>query len=916
MHPPQTQHDAPRAGTDDRLVKNRSLAWVLLSGCVVAAAWLALPHDSRVYSGAVVAAAGACLTFALVLLAVPPRLVPDRALKAILAMVTASVSTGIAFAGTSGTGLELFYLWATPYAFVFFSRRHASVQIAWAGIAYAGALATQDVVAGRGWAEAARDMPGRWLVVIGTLATVGVLVRGLAAGMREREARFRRGFEDSPFGMSLIGTNLRYLEVNDALCAILGRSRDELLGLGIEDVSHPCDREVTDSVTRNGLGGGPARQAYEKRYVRPDGREVLASVNTSVVRDEKGNALYFFSQAEDITERRANERELIRRAEQQEAVARLGHAALRETDITALMSEVVATVASTLDVELCKVLELSPDDGRLRVISGVGWRQELERGAALPVGEASHVGYTLLSERPVVVGDLAAETRFAPSELLVRRGVVSGLAVAIHGRDAPFGVLAAHTARPRDFSDDDVNFVQAVANVLSTAVERHRDDERHRRAALHDGLTGLPNRMLALDRIAYALGRRDREGGAVAVLTLDLDRFKLINDSLGHAAGDELLVALAPRLRDAVRPSDTVARFGGDEFVVVCDGLEGPEAAVAVAERLSRAVAEPVALRSGEHVIGASIGIAIAGPGRDTPESLLRDADAAMYRVKERAGGDRYELFDEQMREQVVRRVRTERELRRALEGHELRVHYQPIVDLATGLPRSVEALVRWEHPERGLIPPSEFIGIAEDTGLIADLGLLVLEQAAGQVAEWQQRFGVPLGLAVNVSGRQLGRPEFAGQVAAIAAESGLAAGTLGLEITESVLIEEADATMGVLAALRASGMRLILDDFGTGYSSLGYLKRFALDTLKIDRSFIDGLGGADDHGGTIVEAVIRMAHSLRLDVVAEGVETDAQLSHLRRLGCEKAQGYLFARPLPPADMGELLGARLAAVPA
>ncbi|MEA2319306.1 MAG: hypothetical protein QOD44_3495, partial [Solirubrobacteraceae bacterium] len=719
----------------------------------------------------------------------------DRALQAILALVTTIVSIAIYCAGVPGTGLELFYLWATPCALFFFSRRHAGLQAAWVAAGHAGALVLHGVARRSGRPETSR------------------------------------------------------------------------------------------------------------------GRQALVPATTPVVRDQRTQALSS-SQTKEIAARRRNEDELQRRADQQQAVARLGHAALRETDVAALMNEVVTTVSATLGVELCKVLELVPQKRRLRMVSGVGWRQELTCGAEVSADESSHVGYTLLSERPVVVRDLAAETRFRPSGLLTRRGVVSGLAVAIHGREAPYGVLAAHTSQLREFTDDDVNFVQAVANVLATAVERHRDDERHRRAALHDSLTGLPNRSLALDRIAHALRRRDREGGTVAVLALDLDRFKLVNDSLGHAAGDELLVALAPRLRDAIRPGDTVARFGGDEFVVVCDGLDGPGAAVRVAERLSGTLAEPVELASGPQFIGASIGIALAQGEGHTPDSLLRDADAAMYRVKERKGGDRHELFDEHMRDEVLRRVTTESDLRRALDARELRVHYQPIVDVRTERPVSVEALARWEHPERGMIPPSEFIEVAEDCGLIAELGLQVLEQAADQAAEWQRAFGFPLGLAVNVSGRQLAQAGFPEQVAAIAARSGLAPGTLSLEITESVLLEEADSTMAVLARLRETGIRLILDDFGTGYSSLSYLKRFALHALKIDRSFVDGLG-ADDDDSTIVEAIVRMAHSLRLAVVAEGVETEAQLSQLRRLGCDSAQGYLFSRPLAPADMSELLGTRL-----
>jgi diguanylate cyclase (GGDEF)-like protein len=425
-------------------------------------------------------------------------------------------------------------------------------------------------------------------------------------------------------------------------------------------------------------------------------------------------------------------------------------------------------------------------------------------------------------------------------------------------------------------------------------------------------LTGLPNRTLALDRIDQALRRRD--AGTVAVLALDVDRFKLVNDSLGHAAGDELLIALSTRVRDVLRPGDTVARFGGDEFIVVCDGVDGPQGAIAIAERLARAIAEPLLLGSGVHFVSASIGIAVGGRPDDTPESLLRDADAAMYRVKESGRGG-YELFDEHLREQVLNRVRIEGKLRGALERDELRVQYQPIVDARSGRPVSVEALVRWQHPDRGLIPPSEFIPVAEETGLIAELGRWVLGEACSQVAAWQREFGVPLGLAVNVSGRQLARPGFAAEVARIAERSGLIAGTLGLEITESVLIEEADAPMAALAQLRQHGLRLSLDDFGTGYSSLSYLKRFPLDSLKLDRSFIRGLGSGEEDRA-IVEAVVTMARTLGLDVVAEGVETERQLAEVRALECPFAQGYLFARPLPPAAMTDLLSDRLTAMPA
>jgi diguanylate cyclase (GGDEF)-like protein len=446
-----------------------------------------------------------------------------------------------------------------------------------------------------------------------------------------------------------------------------------------------------------------------------------------------------------------------------------------------------------------------------------------------------------------------------------------------------------------------------VANLVAVAVERDGKEEATRHAALHDPLTGLPNRTLALDRLAHALARRRRERIDVAVFVLDLDRFKMINDSLGHAAGDELLLALTPRLADAVRLSDTVARLGGDEFVVICPDVEAARGATEVAERLAAAVNRPLVLESGEHFFTVSTGIALATTREDTPESLLGDADAAMYRAKERGRG-RYELFDEAMRTSVKTRVRMETDLRRALDHGELKVWYQPVIDLATGRPVGTEALVRWQHPERGLISPVEFIPIAEETGLIVPLGLQVLGQACRQTAAWQELLDPAIEVSVNVSGRQAINPLFPAQAAAIAARSKLRPGTLALEITETVFMEEADSPSTVLGTLHEHGITLVLDDFGTGYSSLSRLKRFPLDMLKIDRSFVSDVeSNADDRA--IVKATIDMAHAVGLIVVAEGVETREQEEYLRECGCDRAQGYLYARPQPAEAIGDVLAA-------
>ena len=441
------------------------------------------------------------------------------------------------------------------------------------------------------------------------------------------------------------------------------------------------------------------------------------------------------------------------------------------------------------------------------------------------------------------------------------------------------------------------------------AVERDRGEQVTRHAALHDPLTGLPNRTLALDRLEQALGRRQRDRIDVAVFVLDIDGFKLINDSLGHAAGDDVLLALSPRLTAALRATDTVARLGGDEFVVICPDVDGVLGSTDVAERLAAAIARPLSLDSGEHFFTVSVGGTLAASKHDTPESLLGDADAAMYRAKARGRGG-YELFDEAMRTSLIARVRTETELRHALNHGELVVYYQPVIDLASGRLVSTEALVRWQHPERGLIPPLEFIPIAEETGLIAMLGLHVLESACRQTAVWQRDVDPAIGVSVNVSGRQASIPSSPRRRRRSSSTAACAPGTLALEITETVLMEEADSPATVLDSFQTHGLSLVLDDFGTGYSSLSRLKRFPLDVLKIDRSFISGIEtNADDRA--IVKATIDMAHAVGLTVVAEGVETSEQEERLRGFGCDRAQGYLYARPQPAEAIADLLAAAL-----
>ncbi len=446
--------------------------------------------------------------------------------------------------------------------------------------------------------------------------------------------------------------------------------------------------------------------------------------------------------------------------------------------------------------------------------------------------------------------------------------------------------------------------IEAVEGIARDVTTRKQVETQLAHQALHDALTGLPNRRLLIDRIGQALARSSREGSHVAVLLLDLDRFKLVNDSWGHSAGDTVLVEVADRLRNAVRGADTVARFGGDEFVVVREGVGGAWEAARFGERLVNAVAGSLPIGGEEVFVTASLGIAVGGED-DTAEALLRDADAAMYSAKERGRG-RVELFDAEARIRAESRLVAEAALRRALERQEFVVLYQPIVSVGDGRIVGAEALVRWDVPGHDRVSPTDFIPLAEETGLIVPLGQWVLDEACDQLRRWKDA-GLDLAsLSVNVSARQLSAGDFSAAVSHALRRNDLSPSALSFEITESVLMEDVEFSIESLVGLKALGVRLAVDDFGTGYSSLAYLKRLPLDSLKVDRAFVDGLG-TDPNDSAIVAAIVAMAGALGLSVTAEGVETERQRDELRLLGCRYAQGYLFARPLPADDFARLV---------
>jgi diguanylate cyclase (GGDEF)-like protein len=495
----------------------------------------------------------------------------------------------------------------------------------------------------------------------------------------------------------------------------------------------------------------------------------------------------------------------------------------------------------------------------------------------------------------------------APLEALEAIGSASPttpIIVLADGNDVEAGVAVVR-AGAQDFLLRSELTPGMLGRAVRYAVERKRSEAALAQQALHDPLTTLPNRALFLDRLRGALDRSRRTGTPVVVLFLDVDGFKEINDTLGHGAGDRLLVVLAERFRGMLRPMDTVARFGGDEFTFLFEDLSSEREVVLIAERISTATSQPIRLAEGEASVTVSMGIAMVGNAGVAPETVLREADAAMYRAKE-LGRARYELFDESSRQRAIQRFELETALGQAIERGELRLHYQPKISL-NGSPgvTGLEALVRWQHPERGLIAPGEFLPMAEETGMVLAIGEYVLGQALGSVLRWR-RFRPDITVSVNLSFRQLEDADLATMVTNAMRDRDVPPGAVWLEVPERAVNRNPDLAHRALQALKSVGVGIAIDDYGTGASSLASLKRLPIDALKIHESFVTDLGSNPEEA-SLVGAVVELGHALGLGIVAEGVETDLQLAQLRSLGCDAAQGYLLGRPVPAEEVEALL---------
>jgi diguanylate cyclase (GGDEF)-like protein/PAS domain S-box-containing protein len=697
----------------------------------------------------------------------------------------------------------------------------------------------------------------------------------------------------------------RVTAFNPAAQRMFGFAEAEILGRPALELL--CDEPAERVGAARAAIRADGRHAGPWRLRRKSGERFDGHVHTVVVGDDDGGGIKgMVAVCQDLTERLALIAQLERRAAQQAAVAALGERALEAEHPSALADRAVAAIRATLRVDLAALFELVDDGRTLALGAGAGFPDGHVGSATVPAGWSDcQEGFTLIRREPVIVHDARRERRFVQAELVGELGAVSGVSVVVQGRTHTHAVLAAYSAQPGAFTPDDVTFLQSMANVLGDAQDRFASDEEIRRRGLHDALTELPNRALVLERLAQAAARADPARGRIALLFLDLDHFKNVNDALGHRAGDDVLREVAGRLRAAVRPGDTVGRFGGDEFVVLCEDVADEAMARLIADRLAGAFAEPFRAGGDEHVLGASIGVALTDGDQDA-DALLRDADAAMYRAKE-AGRAPVEVFDMGMRAWAVDRLQTEAALRRALEGDELEVHYQPVVDLADGAIAAVEALVRWRHPERGLLGPDAFVAVAEESGLIVPLGRRVLEIACAQSAAWAAARGphrAVLPMHVNLSPRQLHDQGLVETVQATLAATGAVPAALALEITEGTLIGRSGDRVALLERLRDLGVALVLDDFGTGWSSLARLAELPIGGLKVDRSFVADIAG---RGGPIVDAIVRLARAFGLPVVAEGIETAEQLATLGRLGCGLGQGFLFDRALVAAELTPLV---------
>jgi diguanylate cyclase (GGDEF)-like protein len=588
-------------------------------------------------------------------------------------------------------------------------------------------------------------------------------------------------------------------------------------------------------------------------------------------------------------------------------LSNIQQAITRRAPLQSILDTITAGAQELLGDEVVGLRLRDPDDPRmLLLVSSKGMREDLVRQLwRIPIEEAGAGGQAVLREELVVMAPYASSPYNIPQ--LVEAQIQTAIAAPVYENNVVVGSLVVGSYRAdRVYTGGDQQVLRAFAEHVSLAVTDARTQEAMFQAH-HDSLTGLASRGLFMDRLEHALACRTERAGHLAVLFVDLDRFKLVNDSRGHAVGDMLLIDVADRLRSCLRSTDTAARFGGDEFAIVLHDLGHENEAALIAKNVMAALQVPFVINGRELFISASVGIAFDSPGQPSAETLIRNADLAMYQAKNN-GKARYEVFQPTMQGTLLRSLDLESDLRRAVERGEFVLHYQPIVELSDRQVKGVEALVRWMHPEHGLLPPQRFIPLAEETGLVVHIGEWVLREACRQVGTWNaQRHGLPpLTVSVNLSARQFQQAGLPSLVSAALEQTGLDPSSLILEITESLLLHDTEATMNRMQLLKGLDVRLAIDDFGTGYSSLAYLRRFPIDILKIDKSFVDEVVNGPE-ASAVARAIVQLGTALRLETIAEGIEAAGQLAELLDSGCRFGQGYYFSKPLERDEIAPVL---------